>query len=62
MNVLSIFHMHVKDFQKISIPLTHPKFLKRFKCKFENENNVKGSWGTLPSSQHFEGKRGVLKF
>jgi hypothetical protein len=37
-----------------------PKLLVRFKCKFEGENN-KRSWDALRSSQHFEGKKGVLE-
>jgi len=40
------------------LSLTHPTLFERFKCKFENENiERRKSWGTLISSQHFEGRR-----
>jgi hypothetical protein len=39
-----------------------PKLLQRFKCESKNENNGKKSWGTLPTLQHFGGKKGMLEF
>jgi len=41
--------------------MTHLNILERLKCEFESENNKRRSWGTLPSSQHFKGKRGMLE-
>jgi hypothetical protein len=39
-----------------------PNFLKKLKCKSESENSKRiKSWGTLLNSQHFGGKRGMLK-
>jgi hypothetical protein len=39
-----------------------PKLLEKVKSEFENENNKRRrSWGTLPSLQHFKGKKGMLK-
>jgi len=39
-----------------------PKFIERFKCESKGENNGKRkSWGTLFSSQHFEGKKSVME-
>jgi hypothetical protein len=47
----------VEDYNK----LWHtPTLLKRLKCKSKNENNGR-NWGTLPSSNHFGGKRGMLE-
>jgi len=36
-----------------------PKLLIRLKCKYEGENNERGSGDTLFSSLHFGGKRCV---
>jgi hypothetical protein len=38
-----------------------PKFLERFKSKFEIENNGKRIWGLLFNSQHFKGNKGMLE-
>jgi hypothetical protein len=38
--------------------MTHPKLLDRFNYEFKGENNGRiNSWGTLPGSQHFKGRR-----
>jgi hypothetical protein len=39
------------------------KLFERLKCEFEGEkkNGIK-NWDTLPNSQHFGGKKGVLEF
>jgi hypothetical protein len=41
--------------------VTHPQTPERFKCELQNENVERKSYGTLPPSQHFKDKKGVLK-
>ncbi len=41
--------------------LCTPKLLEKFKCAFKVENNKRRkNWGTIPSSQHYKGEKGVL--
>ncbi len=54
-----IFHTSQSMSSIIDAP---PKLLERLKCESKIQNNGrKTNWGTFFSSQHFEGKNGMLE-